>query len=200
MAGLDNMAMGSLDAAAWIAKKNRDGRIQLARFGDELQVVGTDSYVLVSSLIPCQFDSWPDGASVTFINDGGAADKIETLVKSLRKYMIRKVALTIEIDDFNDYELQMMGTNAAGFSNKLCIVLRTTSRINLEKFENMLDCQPEGHVAMSDETLESIGTLVKKARCYCASWIFNDRDPLHAFDIRRHDGKAYIIAMPVRAE
>lgn len=200
IAGLDNDGMRALDAAAWIANKNFNGRIDLIRHGDELQVVGTDCYVLVSSLASCQFDSWPDGECVSFSNFNHEAGTIRRLLKRVKKYTSHAVVLTVEDDGADGRTLRMETTDESCLSTKVCFKLLPAKRLNLEKFDNMVDCQPEGHVCMRDSTLKMIGKLVEKVSWYCSTWTFNDRGPLHAFDIRRSDGKAYIIAMPTRAE
>lgn len=200
IAGLDNDGMRALDAATWIASNNFNGRIDLIRHGDELQVVGTDCYILVSSLVSCQFDSWPDGECVSFSNFNCEAGAIRRLLKRVKKYTSQAVVLTVE-DDWADVRtLHVETTDESCFSMRVCFKLLPVNRLNLEKLSDVVDCTPEGHVSMSDSTLKMIGKLVKKVSWYCSTWTFNDRGPLHAFDIRRHDGKAYIIAMPVRAE
>lgn len=201
IAGLDNDGMRVLDAAAWIADNNFNGRIDLIRHGDELQVVGTDCYVLVSSLVSCQFGSWPDGECVSFSNFNREAHAIRKLLKRVEKYTSQTVVLTVEDDGADGRMLRVETTDVSWscFSMKVSFKLLPAKRLNLEKFEDVIDCQPEGHVSMSDSTLKMIGKLVKKVSGYGSTWTFNDRGPLHAFDIRRSDGKAYIIAMPVRA-
>ena len=205
IAGLDNDGMRVLDAAAWIADNNLNGRIDLIRHGDELQVVGTDCYVLVSSLVSCQFDSWPDGECVSLSNFYREAGAIRKLLKRVEKYTSQTVVLTVEDDGADGRILQVetidtIDVSWSCFSMKVRFKLLPARRIDLGKFEDMIDCQPEGHVSMSESTLEMIGKLVKKVSGYGSIWTFNDRGPLHAFDIRRNDGKTYIIAMPVRTE
>lgn len=201
-AWLDDDGMRVLDAAAWIADNNFSGRIDLIRHGDELQVAGTDGYVLVSSLVSCPLDSWPDGECVSFSNFNREAGAIRKLLKRVKKFTSQTVVLTVEDDGADGRMLQVetIDVSWSCFSMKVSFKLLPARRLNLEKFEDMINCQPEGHVSMSDSTIKTIGKLVKKLSWDSRVWTFNDRGPLHAFDIRRNDGKAYIIAMPTRAE
>jgi hypothetical protein len=200
VAVLDDKAKRALDAAAWIASNTVNGRIELVRCGDELQVTGTDNYVLVCSLVDCNLESWPDGEGVTFFNHNNAAATIGRLLKSVSKYMAEAVVLTVENDEYGAPVLQIEATDVSGFGTEVNLDLVKTCRLDLAKLNNMDECQPEGHVSVSGTMLETIGKLVKKASWYNATWTCHDRGPLHLFDIRRTDGKAYIMAMPVRAE
>lgn len=198
VAVLDDEAMRALDAAAWIASKSSfSGWIELVRCGDELQVTGTDAYVLVCSLVDCNLESWPDGEGVTFHNGNGAAATIGRLLRSVNNCMVEAVVLTVEDDECDNPVLQIEATDVSGFSAKVRLDLCTTNRrIDLARLNDMDGCQPEGHVTVSGTKLKTIGKLVKKVDLYNACWTWHDRGPLHAFDIRRRDGKAYIIVMP----
>lgn len=197
-ANLDYAASRALDAAAWIAKRSYHGVVQLTRRGDELEVVGTNSYVLLCASAPCDFEGWPDGETVKFSSNKYRARSVAKLFKAACKHALCKIFATVE-----DWEgtrvLELEAVDAGEYRVIARISLDEGKPLNLEKFENMPDDEHKGHVASTSKTWHEIAELVRRTDMINTTWTFHDRGPLHAFDLRRHDGKAYVIAMPVRA-
>ena len=199
-ANLDEGASRALGAAAWIAELSFHGVVQLTRKGDELEIMGTNGYIMVLVRELCGFDEWPDGESIKFASSEHRAKSVAKLIKLACKNSTPcRICATVE-----EWEggcvLQLEALTTGTFSIRARLNLDDGKPISLEKFENMPTDAHEGHVASSGKTWWHIGKLIAKVDMIptTTAWTFHDCGPLHAYDLQRDDGKARIIAMPMK--
>lgn len=193
---LNAKAMKALMAAAWLANAYY-GRVQLKRVGDMLEVVGTDNYVLMRTLVDCQIDEWQEGDAIVIKNASMSAEEILRLTK--RPLTGDFIELTV--DDRQDKKVMKLrrvlrfGHEGTG-SIETRLNVGNHSQLDLSKFDDMPTDRHEGHIASTAATFWKIGKVIDMIDDCNETWTLHDCGPFHAYKLTCGDN--YIVAMPVR--
>lgn len=180
--------LDGLRVAAWLAGQGVSGLLRFARRGDDMEVIGTDSYVLLRVLAECDYEDWPEGESVQ-------------IVGTVEAKAVRKV---VGSPSFGDLRPLTVSVTEAGGAQKVEFsrrdedaVLRSFScvddsrRVDYEALVSGVEKgESEGHV--SSYLWGTVGQVVSKLPC--VEWELRDHGPKNPFELTSVCGR--ILAQP----
>ena len=137
--------MRALGAAAWLAKQGAVSVLRLARKGDMMEIVGTDSYVMLQAPAPCGFVDWPDGA-VAVLESTFAAEAVCKVVGGSPDAWERPLTVCVERGE-GTYTVEFSRSGRTGV-RRSCRFEGTKDKLgDLDEIErSMAEGRPEGHI------------------------------------------------------
>lgn len=187
--------LGNLYAALWIATRRYNyGRCELARVGDELQVVGTDAYVLVCAKVGAvAFDGWQDGDYVN-ISDIMGLRAMRRMCDKGAGGVARPMSVTVD-----DGCVEVRRTSPADSIVEQVMRFTDTDprRLNLEKFDGIEVIGKPVSCWMTTSNWKAIGKLVGIV-CPSSTWRMSFLGEGAPWRLDEHNGRAYILAMPLK--
>lgn len=202
-------------ATVWTARSNRPdlvnvacrmadfgytvGMMQLRRIGGQLEVVGTDNYVLFRAVADCDFDGWPDGEHAT-------VDKWEcTDLRAIRKFVVdghveSPYPLTIKVERVADKAaiIEFSSSDSFGLTKSCEFECVDRKLIDVAMFEGLTTDGADGRIWADTKTWSAIGKLTGWSP---GTWALEDHGPGKAFRLDKvSEPGTFIIAMPARRD
>lgn len=189
---INTPGLHDLVAAAWIANRSfLRAILQLTRTGDDMTVIGTDSYVMLHVVIPassCMGMEWPDGFSARV----EALYDIEQIHRAIKH--ARSVHFRVEEWSGNNV-IEVEGTDFNFIKKSVRIDLSKKAPLDISKFTDMPRDDAQGEITLTDEVLSKVGRLARKVSD--DEWKLIDHGPLRAVELVGNRGSR-IVAMPIR--